>query len=67
MAARSVREAAEIAAEFMYHHMEETICGEFEDCINPAKDIYMAITGEELDVEGQLGIDEGDFPPSAYD
>lgn len=66
MAAKSVREAAEIAAEFMYHHMEEN-GGEFEDCINPAKDIYMAITGEELDVEGQLGIDESDFPPSAYD
>ena len=67
MAAKSVKEAAEMAAEFMYRHMEEAIGGEFEDCINPAKDIYALITGEELDIEGQLGLDAEDFPPSAYD
>jgi len=67
MAAKSVIEAAEIAAEFMFRHMEVYIGGEFEDCINPAKDIYYAITGQELDVNGQLGIDEEDYPESAYD
>lgn len=67
MAAKSVIEAAEIAAEFMFHHMDECIGAEFEDCINPTKDIYHAITGQELDVNGQLGIDENDYPESAYD
>lgn len=66
MAANSVYAAAEIAAEFVFEYMEQEMGAEMEDCIAPACEVYKRITGEELDVEGVLGVEPYDEEDNDY-
>lgn len=55
MSATSVKGAAEIAADYLYHLFDELGAGEQEG-IDHAAELYQLITGEEMDVEGVLGV-----------
>ena len=55
MAAKTVKEAAEMAADFIYHLYDDLGAEECEG-IEQAQAVYHLITGEELDVEGVLGV-----------
>lgn len=57
--AKTVEEAAEIAADFIYNYMYE-LGAEREDCEDAAHDIYYTITGEHLDVEDFFGLEDDD-------
>ena len=47
---------AEKAADFMYHWMYD-IGTEERDCCNAASEIYLYLTGEELDCEDFFGLE----------
>ncbi len=51
------KEAAEMAADYMYHFMLEDLGSSDEDAINAAAGVYQHITGEELNAEEFLGLD----------
>lgn len=55
MAAKTVIEAAEIAAEFLYHLYDDLGASE-EEGIEKASEIYEMISGKELDSESVLGV-----------
>ena len=56
MAAKSILGAAEIAADWVFHFLEEM--GEYEDaCVQSASDVYKAISGQKMNVEDILGIE----------
>ena len=55
MKANTVQQAAEMAADFIFHFMEE-MGSEKNDAINAASQIYKYITDTSLDVEGVLGV-----------
>lgn len=57
--ANTVLEAAEIAAEYIYHFLYHS-GAEVEDCLNEASNIYTQITGEELNAREYFGFDEDD-------
>lgn len=53
----TIKEAAEKAADYMFHFMDEQ-GAEFEDCIDAAKNIYIHFTNDEnVDIESVLGFD----------
>ena len=53
----TIKEAAEKAADYMFHFMEEQQGAEFEDALNAAKDIYIHFTNDEnVDIESILGF-----------
>ena len=58
---KTVKEAAEVAANYMYDYYDNVICGEQKEGIEFACDIYKTITGEDMDVEAVLGIDPNDM------
>ena len=60
MEAKTVEQAAEMAADLMIHFMYE-LGSESRDADNAASDIYEYITGKQLDVENVLGVDPDDL------
>lgn len=56
MAAKTVKGAAEIAAEYMYHFFDDVLNGEEEEAIERASEIYEMICGEKMNSEVVLGI-----------
>lgn len=53
----TIKEAAEKAADYMFHFMSEQQGAEFEDALNAAKDIYIHFTNDEnVDIESILGF-----------
>lgn len=53
----TVKQAAEKAADYMFHFMDEQ-GAEFEDALNAAKNIYIHFTNDEnVDIESVLGFD----------
>lgn len=57
MKPKTVKEAAETAAEFIYNFVYE-LGAEREDCHNAAYEIYYEITGEALDTYSFFGDEE---------
>lgn len=51
-----MKEAAEKAADYMYHFMMDCINSSEEDAENAACGIYKYITGEEIDIKEFLGF-----------
>ena len=55
MAEKTVKEAAEIAAEYLYH-LYDDLGGDEEEGIERASEIYQMICGEEMNSEEILGV-----------
>ena len=55
MAATTIKGAAEIAADYIYHLFDELGASEDEG-INHAAELYQMISGEEMDSESVLGV-----------
>ena len=55
MKAETVKQAGEIAAEFIYHYLYD-LGSVARECVDAAKEIYAEITDEELNVEEFFGL-----------
>ena len=60
MKAETVKQAAKIAAEFIYHYLYD-LGGVVRECVDAAKEIYAEITDEELNTEELFGMTDEDI------
>ncbi len=60
MKAETVKQAAEIAAEFIYHYLYD-LGSVARECVDAASEIYAEITGEELNTEEFFGMTDEDI------